>query len=72
MDSVLRRLKIDGLRYGSWGKLMKKTLADFQPLKPAEEELFECCQNGEVAVIGEERPTEKTEKMKYEHSFYDG
>jgi len=51
---------------------MKKTLADFQPLKPAEEELFECCQNGEVAVIGEERPTEKTEKMKYEHSFYDG
>lgn len=48
---------------------MKKTLVDFQPLKPAEQELFECCQSGEVAVIAEERPMEKTEANEIRAEF---
>lgn len=46
-----------------------KTLADFQPLKPAEEKLLECCQNGELALIGEERPTDKTEENEIRAEF---
>jgi len=48
---------------------MKKTLADFQPLKPAEGKLLECCQNGKLALIGEERPTEKTEENEIRAEF---
>ncbi|QIR76803.1 hypothetical protein FA592_11450 [Sulfurospirillum diekertiae] len=48
---------------------MKKTLADFQPLKPAEQELFECCQRGDIAIIGEERPTEKIETNEIRAEF---
>jgi len=59
MDFVLLRLKTDGLRFGCWGKAMKKTLADFQPLKPAEQELLEYCQNGKKAIVRKERPTKK-------------
>jgi len=66
---VLLRLKTDGLRFGSWGKAMKKTLDNFQPLKPAEQKLLECCQSGEMAVIGEERPTEKTEENEIRAEF---
>lgn len=46
-----------------------KMLADFQPLKLAEQELFDCCQSGEIAVIGEERPTEKTEENEIRADF---
>lgn len=46
-----------------------KTLADFEPLKPAEQKLLECCQSGEVAVIGEERPIEKTEVNEIRAAF---
>lgn len=45
------------------------TLADFQPLKPAEQELLKCCQSGEFAIIGEERPTEKTEGNEIRAAF---
>lgn len=48
---------------------MKKMLADFQPLKLAEEKLLECCQNGEEAYIGEKRPTEKTKANEIRAEF---
>ncbi|MDD4507272.1 MAG: hypothetical protein PHE60_12995 [Sulfurospirillaceae bacterium] len=48
---------------------MKKTLVDFQPLKPAEQELFECCQHGKEAIIGKERPTKKTEENEIRAEF---
>ena len=48
---------------------MKKTLVDFQPLKPAEQKLLLSCQNGEVALIGEKRPIEKTEENEIRAEF---
>jgi hypothetical protein len=35
-----------------------RTLAEFEPLQPAEQKLLEHCRIGEFAVIAEERPTE--------------
>lgn len=82
MDCVPLRLKTDGLRYGSWGKYMK-TLADFQPLKPAEQKLLECClgierneeqltsasKNKNIIEIFKGRPTEKTEHNEMRADF---
>lgn len=48
---------------------MKKTLAYFQPLKPAEQKLLECCQSGKAAIIGKERPTEKAEANEIRAQF---
>lgn len=46
-----------------------KILADFGELKKAEQELLRCCQSGDIAVIGEERPTEKTEENEIRAEF---
>lgn len=69
MGYALLASKTDGLRYGSWGKQMK-TLTEWQKdLKPAEQKLLACCQSGEIAVIGKERPIEKTEENEIRASF---
>ena len=46
-----------------------RTFAEFQPLKPAESKLLSACANGEVAVLGSERPTEKSETNTVRASF---
>ena len=46
-----------------------KTLADFGELKKAEQELLGCCQSGDIAVIGENRPTEKTAENEIRAAF---
>jgi hypothetical protein len=56
------------------GRKMKKlpkgrTLAEFQPLQPAETALLQACAEGEVAVVGKERPAEKTEANAVRASF---
>ncbi|MCX7257800.1 MAG: hypothetical protein NTZ64_14050 [Polaromonas sp.] len=46
-----------------------RTLAEFQPLQPAETALLQACAEGEVAVLGQERPAEKTEANAIRASF---
>lgn len=46
-----------------------RTLAEFQPLQPAEIELLQACAEGDVAVVGQERPAEKTEANAVRASF---
>lgn len=46
-----------------------RTLAEFQPLQPAESALLQACAEGEVAVLGKERPAEKTEENAVRASF---
>jgi hypothetical protein len=41
-------------------KPIGRTLAEFQPLQPAEKKLLVACRAGEVAKISEQRPTEVT------------
>jgi len=46
-----------------------RTLAEFQPLQPAETALLQACAEGEFAVLGKERPAEKTEANAVRASF---
>lgn len=46
-----------------------RTFAEFQPLKPGESKLLDACANGEVAVLGSERPTAKSETNTVRASF---
>lgn len=46
-----------------------RTLAEFQPLQPAETALLQACAEGNVAVVGQERPAEKTEGNAVRASF---
>jgi hypothetical protein len=46
-----------------------RTLAEFLPLKPAEERLLEACKCGEVATVSVERPTEATDENTVRAAF---
>ncbi|WP_200224064.1 hypothetical protein [Rhodoferax fermentans] len=46
-----------------------RTFAEFQPLKPGESKLLSACANGEVAVLGSERPTAKSDTNTVRASF---
>lgn len=46
-----------------------RTFAEFQPLKPAESKLLSACANGEIAVLGSERPTAKSDTNTVRASF---
>lgn len=46
-----------------------RTLAEFQPLQPAEVALLQACAEGQVAVVGKGRPAEKTEANAVRASF---
>ena len=46
-----------------------RTLAEFQPLQPAETELLQACAEGKVTELGKERPIEKTKVNTVRASF---
>jgi hypothetical protein len=46
-----------------------RTLAEFQPLQPAETELLQACAEGKVTELGKERPIEKTKVNAVRASF---
>ena len=46
-----------------------RTLAEFKPLKPAEQMLLEACRKGEYASISEQRPEQATEENMVRASF---
>lgn len=46
-----------------------RTLAEFQPLQPAEIELLQACAEGKVTELGKERPIEKTKVNAVRASF---
>lgn len=46
-----------------------RTFAEFQPLTPGESKLLDACANGEVAELGSERPTAKSDTNTVRASF---
>lgn len=52
--------RLEGRKTEPTLKAHGRSLADFQPLQPAEEKLLNACRTGATAVIADERPEEET------------
>lgn len=52
--------RLEGWKIGPPLKAHGRSLAEFQPLHPAEKKLLQACRTGAMAVIADERPEEQT------------